>query len=743
METLIPPSAPSFSRYWRWLALVSVLLLWCLLPLLACGPLNCSVDEDCLGGRICDQKRKVCVPAPVGCEPGQKRNCNTGDATLVGRGVCKAGQQLCTQARRWGNCTGEVLPSTELCNDRDDNCNGLLDDNCRESSACPGDLAASLVTFAFRRLSAPSLWEITLSFPTTSSYDWVASSLQLRHPGSSKKWTLESQKALPATRPKTIVLVLRTSNGWDDVQRLKIKGQFWFRSDKEALRCTLQADSKPWNVPCLPWKGSAELRKESVCCQGEWKSRDPLHCGACHRACATSDICENNLCVRRCKGQDDCGDGELCRLGLCRTCPGYKHCDMVSTIDTPRANIISVLQIIEPVGHNACMLQSRHETIKTGAATNTQFLFRVSPSCDASKTTSSSLPQGHRGFYTPSGKMLLSRRIRSPYNSQAVEFSQWDQQGRKEWGVRLQGGYNPFSGSVHWDGSQWWAVAGLAKVSALKCNATSLAVPPWPQNNGTPLILLPLSTSGKCGVPHVIAVKDVTFFETKTLLEGDDRVWIAGTHTAAFSLAGTSFPADPKSNAFVLLYSRKQKKVLWIRSLASIGADRVRGFVRQGDELVVALQFEGALNVADRSLKPVGGVDLALLRFDLKGSLKQSQIFGGPDNEWTSTLVQSPSGRLYLTGFFDKTAHFAGRTLTTRGGRDVWLLGVGTDGAVTFLEKAGGKLDDIATALSWMGEGWIRVGGGLRSPDARFGAVKVSAFSENKGLGFVWSLKVE
>ena len=76
-----------------------------------------GTDDDCDG--MTDE----------GCEcvTGTTRPCGTDT------GECVAGRETCDVAGRWGVCTGSTGPSTEVCNSRDDNCDGNVD----EGDICP------------------------------------------------------------------------------------------------------------------------------------------------------------------------------------------------------------------------------------------------------------------------------------------------------------------------------------------------------------------------------------------------------------------------------------------------------------------------------------------------------------------------------------------------------------------------------------------------------------------------------
>ncbi len=61
------------------------------------------------------------------CLAGETRSCYDGPVGTKGKGICKAGTQTCTSDDVWGACKGEVLPTQETCNGKDDDCNGTAD----------------------------------------------------------------------------------------------------------------------------------------------------------------------------------------------------------------------------------------------------------------------------------------------------------------------------------------------------------------------------------------------------------------------------------------------------------------------------------------------------------------------------------------------------------------------------------------------------------------------------------------
>ena len=92
------------------------------------GDCVCSKTVECKP----NETKECYPPKEIGCkEDGKKFAC---------KGSCKAGKRICQKDGKWGECKEAVGPKKETCNNKDDNCDGRVDEALEET--CKGGCGA-------------------------------------------------------------------------------------------------------------------------------------------------------------------------------------------------------------------------------------------------------------------------------------------------------------------------------------------------------------------------------------------------------------------------------------------------------------------------------------------------------------------------------------------------------------------------------------------------------------------------
>ena len=101
---------------------------------------GCSVWSECLDfvaptDEVCNNKDDDCDGQV---DEELKRSCYEGSTSTRKKGSCRDGEQSCSGGR-WEGCKNQVLPKKEICNGADDNCDGRTDEGCSCASGAKMD----------------------------------------------------------------------------------------------------------------------------------------------------------------------------------------------------------------------------------------------------------------------------------------------------------------------------------------------------------------------------------------------------------------------------------------------------------------------------------------------------------------------------------------------------------------------------------------------------------------------------
>lgn len=115
-----------------------------------CGPMELCGDGE---GNGLDDDCNGMVDETCTCTPGAARPCFGGAPDRHNLGSCADGVEYCGEFTRWGDCIGDTLPTDEVCDGADNDCNAITDDiaGCTSVATCPeNESAPPLSTYPLR-----------------------------------------------------------------------------------------------------------------------------------------------------------------------------------------------------------------------------------------------------------------------------------------------------------------------------------------------------------------------------------------------------------------------------------------------------------------------------------------------------------------------------------------------------------------------------------------------------------------
>jgi Notch 1 len=239
-----------------------------------------GIDNDCDGDT--DSWDSDCGS----CWPGQQRPCGTAE------GDCELGVEICDQDGGWGDCEGGYQGSEEVCDGRDNNCDGFTDENasleiCDDGidNDCDGltdsqDPECGICEPGEIRDCGSDIGECRMGQQTcTAQGSWSECAGEIR------------------PQPEFC------DSEDDDCDGIVDEGNLCM--DYDICLCG----------ECAPPCSGGECPAGSLTCINGWCVSDPC----CGINCPVGQECdESGVCVDRCvTEQIECNPGEECRLGIC------------------------------------------------------------------------------------------------------------------------------------------------------------------------------------------------------------------------------------------------------------------------------------------------------------------------------------------------------------------------------------------------------------------------------------------
>jgi len=140
---------------------------------------------------------------------------------------------------------------------------------------------------------------------------------------------------------------------------------------------------------------------------------------------------------------------------------------------------------------------------------------------------------------------------------------------------------------------------------------------------------------------------------------------------------------------------------LWVNRAGGNSDDVGNGITTDdaGNSYVTGL-FNGAATFGDITLTSSGEADIFLAKMDTNGNWLWATKAGGSSWDVGYGITIDDAGNTYVTGSFYQTATFGSYSLTSNGGKNIFLAKMDANGNWLWATQAGGNSDDIGKGIT-------------------------------------------
>ncbi|MDD3876777.1 MAG: SBBP repeat-containing protein [Bacteroidales bacterium] len=181
------------------------------------------------------------------------------------------------------------------------------------------------------------------------------------------------------------------------------------------------------------------------------------------------------------------------------------------------------------------------------------------------------------------------------------------------------------------------------------------------------------------------------------------NVFITGNFSGTATFGSTSITAS-SIDVFVAKYNNSGQ-FQWVKKAGGSSVDRGLGIAADiSGNVIVTGDFSGTATFGtSTTLTSAGAVDIFMAKYNASGTLVWAKRAGGSVNDRATAVVTDDLGNIYITGSFGGTSNFGGTNITATGGAfdtDIFTAKYNNSGDLVWVKKGGTTGGDVEEAKS-------------------------------------------
>ncbi|MBI1184409.1 T9SS type A sorting domain-containing protein [bacterium] len=186
------------------------------------------------------------------------------------------------------------------------------------------------------------------------------------------------------------------------------------------------------------------------------------------------------------------------------------------------------------------------------------------------------------------------------------------------------------------------------------------------------------------------------------------NIYMAGTVSSADGFFGILPVATAGSDDVFFATISSNGSILLAKTLGSSGSEALHGMnVSSSGKIMLSMSLENSIIFGQDTLNSSAGLNATLV-FNSEGLL---QWVSQNSKAMSMGMVSDDNDNIYSTGSFEGTAKFGSTTLTSMGGKDIFVMKQNAQGKIMWVGQAGGSGDDVGSDVLVMDNAEVFVGG--------------------------------
>jgi Beta-propeller repeat len=206
-------------------------------------------------------------------------------------------------------------------------------------------------------------------------------------------------------------------------------------------------------------------------------------------------------------------------------------------------------------------------------------------------------------------------------------------------------------------------------------------------------------------------------------VDGSGSVYVTGLYEGTATFGTTTKTSAGASDIFVAKYNSVGVTWDWVQSAGGTSDDVGYGIAVDGSSNVyVTGYYQGTATFGTGiAIKISAGFsDIFMAKYNSSGAFRWVESEGSTSDDFGKGIAVDGSGNVYVTGIYGSTATFGTTTKTSAGFSDIFVAKYNSNGALQWVQSAGGTSFDEGYGIAVGGSGNVYVTG-IYGSTATFG----------------------